>query len=1211
MGDLNNKGRPIKCLQINLHHAKAASDVLSRRFIWEQLSIALIQEPWTQGNNIRGLPTSSCKLIYHDSHENPRAAILLNNNINFVPVPEFITKDLVAVQVEVPMSRGKQDVIIASAYFPGDDTNLPPPEEVRSLVKHCKRRNKHLILGCDANAHHSVWGSTNNNKRGECLFEYLFLNNIDIVNRGSKPTFRNGVRSEVLDITLASTFISNYIYNWHVSSEVSMSDHRHIRFDIEASLTQNLKYRNAKLTDWNLYRILLKSELQDLPISIKDEVDLETYSNQFTNLIIKSYENSCPVKSKVLNRQVPWWNRKLSQLRTETRKLFNRAKRTNKWSEYKVALTEYNKELRRSKRKSWRQFCEGVNELPHAQRLQKILSKDHSNGLGLLRKPDGEYTATREESAELMLKTHFPDSILQKGCDVDRKFEEIPRCPTNRSKSLAGKIFTQNKIRWAIKSFKPYKSPGEDGIFPALLQQGLTDLAYPLSKIFKNSYLLGYIPLSWREVNVVFIPKAGKRNSEEPKSYRPISLTSFLLKTMEKVINIHLGNEVLSKNPLHKNQYAYQSGKSTETALHNLVTKIEKALNEKEVALCAFIDIEGAFDNTTYESIEKAALHKGCETSTVKWIKAMLASRRIKTKIGDRSATVTAVKGCPQGGVLSPLLWSIVVDSLLNKLNQKGFETQGYADDLVITIRGRHDRTISSLMQNALNVVNDWSKKENLRVNPSKTTLIPFTRRRKLNLIAPTLNGTQINFSSETKYLGIVLDRKLTWNPHLTRTTERATVAYWCCKRLLGKTWGLSPKLIYWSYRTIIRPLVTYAALVWWPKTKEKTASEKLSKVQRLACLGVTGAIPTCPTAALEMMLDLLPLHLQVQKEAILGGLRIIQTESLKEGNLVGHISIIKKLSQDVTTKPVDYIHRLNFERPFEIVIDDLQGAKQNESNFSGSTIWYTDGSKTENGVGVGVYGPKCKITEALGTTPTIFQAEIFAIELCIRQCLLRDMRRTRIYIYSDSQAALRALQSCTIKSKLVWNCLQLIKKLGTHNKVTLEWVPGHNGIKGNELADRLAKEGADSRFVGPEPYFGIPKCHIRKAVQQWEEQEKSSYWNLIPGQKQAKRFINPSSKRTKELIELSKPELRHITGLLTGHCPLRYHLNKMGKAESNLCRFCGNRAETAEHVLCECKALVRQRLLHLGKACFTPDEMVKAPPRKILGLYKSLGIEE
>ena len=76
-----------------------------------------------------------------------------------------------------------------------------------------------------------------------------------------------------------------------------------------------------------------------------------------------------------------------------------------------------------------------------------------------------------------------------------------------------------------------------------------------------------------------------------------------LLKTMEKIIDNHIRGGALKKEPLHRKQFAYQAGKSTETALHSLVHVIEKTLAVKEVALCAFLDIEGAFDNTSFLTI--------------------------------------------------------------------------------------------------------------------------------------------------------------------------------------------------------------------------------------------------------------------------------------------------------------------------------------------------------------------------------------------------------------------------------------------------------------------------------------------------------------------------------------------------------------------------------------------------------------------------------
>ena len=133
----------------------------------------------------------------------------------------------------------------------------------------------------------------------------------------------------------------------------------------------------------------------------------------------------------------------------------------------------------------------------------------------------------------------------------------------------------------------------------------------------------------------------------------------------------------------------------------------------------------------------------------------------------------------------------------------------------------------------------------------------------------------------------------------------------------------------------------------------------------------------------------------------------------------------------------------------------------------------------------------------------------------------------------------------------------------------------------------------------------------LKEELRKWEEIEKSSYWRATPGQRQAKRFINHSQNRAKELLSLSKPELKLITGFLTGHGPLRYHLKKMGLAETDTCRFCNNATETAEHILCSCEVLVRQRLNHLEQVYLTPAEVEKSTARKIVGFIRSLGLED
>ncbi|WP_221935848.1 hypothetical protein, partial [Klebsiella pneumoniae] len=106
---------------------------------------------------------------------------------------------------------------------------------------------------------------------------------------------------------------------------------------------------------------------------------------------------------------------------------------------------------------------------------------------------------------------------------------------------------------------QPFKSPGVDGIFPALLQRGKERILKYLVEIARSSLVLGYIPRAWQRARVSFIPKTGKRDATLPTSFRPISLTSFLLKAIEKTVDNHIRTRVLERMPLHPHQHAYRA----------------------------------------------------------------------------------------------------------------------------------------------------------------------------------------------------------------------------------------------------------------------------------------------------------------------------------------------------------------------------------------------------------------------------------------------------------------------------------------------------------------------------------------------------------------------------------------------------------------------------------------------------------------------------
>ena len=193
----------------------------------------------------------------------------------------------------------------------------------------------------------------------------------------------------------------------------------------------------------------------------------------------------------------------------------------------------------------------------------------------------------------------------------------------------------------------------------------------------------------------------------------------------------------------------------------------------------AFLDIEGAFDNTSFNAITTAVREHGLEETCCRWIESTLENRLVRTFLMGSSLTARVVGGCPQCRVLSPLLWNLVADRLLVIINDLGFSTYGYAD----------------------------------------------------------------NIAGEVKYLGVTLDSKLNWNQHLQKIIRKGQTTLVVVRHMCGKKWGLRPNMVHWLYTGVIRPYIFHGALVWWPKVMQRTTKTQLGRIQRMACLAFTGAM--------------------------------------------------------------------------------------------------------------------------------------------------------------------------------------------------------------------------------------------------------------------------------------------------------------------------------------------------------------------------------
>jgi ribonuclease HI len=1083
------------------------------------------------------------------------------------------------------------------------DSKLPPPSpELIRLVRHADANNTELLIGCDANAHHTVWGSSDINKRGDSLLQFIGSTRLEILNINNEPTFINKLRQEVIDMTLVTRGITHLVSNWHVSSEASMSDHRWICFRLCTTLRKPQPYRNPRKTNIVKFLDNVSMAANHWPqCHIQNTEELFNRSDALTSALTNSFEKACPPRApKPTCRSSAWWCKELDQQRHVTRTSFNEAKRKRSeiaWQAYKAEKNKYSKLLRQKQRQAWQTFCGSLTKVSEAARLNKVLAKDPQLKPHRLKKTDGSLTSNPTETINNLMFTHFPDCVDSTSIDYHSNVVIDGYSP------WVSDICNVNKIAWAISSYSPFKAAGVDGIFPALLQWAGEVILHELRHIFMASLQLGTIPPQWRQVKAIFIPKPGKSDYSNAKAFRPISLTSFLLKTLEKLCERELRDNTLRINPLHKMQHAFRPGYSTESALHGVVTRLEETLDSKEFALAVFLDIEGAFDKTTFQSVDNALRARDVNDTLSAWVLNMLHERHVQVSIGDVKVTKRVTKGCPQGGVLSPLLWNLVIDELLSKLNNNGYWTIGYADDLVIIIRGRFLGTICNLMQSALKMVEEWCRNNDLTVNPSKTEMTLFTRKRlRTGFVPPVFFGQVLNLNSHTKFLGVTLDEKLNWNVHIESKVKKATMAFWQCRRIVGRSWGLSPKIVHWMYGAVIRPALSYGALVWWKKAEQVSAQAQLGKVQRMACLAISGAMRTAPTSALEALLCLLPLEIHLKQAAAAALLR------LKHNNLivnpyrhVGHKTCLLPHEEvwqavtDVTTK------KHNFVKKYRVL------AKGGESLPMADVNIFTDGSKAIDGTGAGIHCAELGLDESLQLRSynSILQAELAGIQAAASLLVDLCLTNRTINFYSDSQSALRLLEGWHSKSLLTMTSIDTLNRLAGNNRVTLTWVKAHSTSEGNQKADELAKQGRTIPTRASPTVVGLSCDSASSLLAHRAEVEHRLAWRAAKCRYARSAIKNPSKERARALFHLSRKSAQSLSYFLTGHGPFNKHLHRMGLVQDPTCRGCGEGIETAEHILCSCPAIATARFRLLGSTLANMDSVGRLAPPELLSLTR------
>jgi len=234
-------------------------------------------------------------------------------------------------------------------------------------------------------------------------------------------------------------------------------------------------------------------------MSMKDKAALGLAVHWIQQALITAYEDNCSFRLPKKGRKSLKWTSELQSVLREGRQLVNIYRANNKpysWELYREAQRKYRKEVLKASKETWRTICSPVNYLPRLGRLHRALSKDHKVRLGSLVAPTGERTQFKEESLDLLLATHFPNSDVGEGGTVPA----AARRAMGVDWWVSATIITQHRVEWALDSFVTYKNPDAEWIFPALLKEGREVLLPQLVRICRACLATGYVPVSWHQL---------------------------------------------------------------------------------------------------------------------------------------------------------------------------------------------------------------------------------------------------------------------------------------------------------------------------------------------------------------------------------------------------------------------------------------------------------------------------------------------------------------------------------------------------------------------------------------------------------------------------------------------------------------------------------------------------------------------------------------
>ena len=629
-------------------------------------------------------------------------------------------------------------------------------------------------------------------------------------------------QKNILDLVLSShpDMISN------VDVVPGMSDHEIIVFDI--NLHSCILPKQITHSVYLYHKGDLDSVRQDMS-SFKDffmslnplHKSVENNWNSFKQALANSVSKHIPMKKCKSQRDLPWLNHNIKSQMRKRRKLYDTAKQINTkeaWDAYRKLRNKVNKMLETA-HEEYRTRILDTAFSGHQRQFWKYIRAMKKSTSSIPTLTVNDHTITSAKDKAIALNSHF-QSVF-----TTEDLSNVPHKGTSSCSVMQPLDFSVPGIQILLENLEAVKSPGPDGIHPTILKHCASELAPVLQVIFTQSLNTGDIPTDWLVSNVTPVYKKGDRNL--PSNYRPISLTSICSKVMEHVIYHSIMNHLQDNQVLSNSQHGFRAGYSCTTQLISLIEDISFNMDAHKQVDLILLDFSKAFDTVPHHRLLTKLKFYQIDNQVVDWIAKWLTLRKQRVLLdGESSDYVPVTSGVPQGTVLGPLLFLIYINDIVENISSK---IRLFADDCLLyrIITSVHDTTA---LQKDLDTLTQWASKWQMRYNIDKCSVMRCTRSLHPIVANYSLCGINLDVSDQHTYLGVVLDKSLSWLPHITYVANKATRMLNFLKRHLSKCSTVTKSS---AYLLLVRPIMEYACTVWDPHYL--THISTLEKIQRRA----------------------------------------------------------------------------------------------------------------------------------------------------------------------------------------------------------------------------------------------------------------------------------------------------------------------------------------------------------------------------------------